>query len=56
MDVLPEFVAVYNDTDHSTTGMALANVGDPNILNIWRMNNIKLRVVKPKFIVDQHIR
>jgi hypothetical protein len=37
--------------------MAPAKIGDSNILEIWRrMNNIKTRVIKPKFSVGQHVR
>jgi hypothetical protein len=37
--------------------MAPAKVGDSDVLKIWwRMNNIKTRVVKPKYNVGQHVR
>jgi hypothetical protein len=37
--------------------MAPAKVGDSDILKIWRrMNNIKTRVVKPKYSVGQYVR
>jgi hypothetical protein len=52
IDVLEKFVDAYNNTIHSTTSMAPAKVGDSDVLKIWRMNNIKTRVVKPKYIVS----
>jgi hypothetical protein len=37
--------------------MAPAKVGVSDILKIWRrMNNIKTRVVKPKYSVGQYVR
>ena len=57
IDVLEKFVDAYNNTVHRTTGMAPAKVGDSDVLKIWRrMNNIKTRVVKPKYSVGQHVR
>jgi hypothetical protein len=58
-DVLPKFVAAYNDTVHGTTGMAPSKVGESDILNIWnkmraRQNKIKTNVAK--FRVVQHVR
>ena len=36
IDVLPKFVKVYNDTVHSTTGMAPSRVTDLDVLTIWK--------------------
>jgi hypothetical protein len=37
--------------------MAPAKVGHSDVLKIWRrMNNIKTRIVKPKYSVGQHVR
>jgi len=48
----------YNDTVHSTTGMATLRVTDSDVLGIWkRMNRGRhIRVVKVKFSVGQHVR
>ena len=60
IDVLPEFVKVYNATVHSTTGIAPGNVRDTDVLTIW--NKIKgkadqaRRLGKLKFRVGQHVR
>ena len=35
IDVLPKFVTAYNDTVHSTTGMATSRVTDSDVLAIW---------------------
>jgi hypothetical protein len=34
--VLQKFVSAYNDTVHSTTGVAATKVNDSNILEIWK--------------------
>jgi hypothetical protein len=51
IDVLRKFVSAYNDTVHSTTGVAPTKVSDSNILEIWKKidgDNIKrVRVVNP---------
>jgi hypothetical protein len=57
IDVPKGFADTYNSTVRSTTAMAPAKACDSNILDIWRRtNNIKTRVVKPKFSVGQHVR
>ena len=59
IDVLHKFVRAYNDTVHTTTGIAPSKVTDSDILNIWkRMNANRLRIpsVKIKFHVGQHVR
>jgi hypothetical protein len=60
IDVLQKFVRAYNDTIHRTTDRAPSEVNDSNVLEIWeKMNrdNIKrVRVVKPKYRVNQHVR
>jgi len=56
-DVLPEFVTAYNDTVHSTTGMASSRVTVLDILAIWkRMSRRRIRVAKFKFTLGQHVR
>ena len=37
VDALPKFIKVYNDTVHSTTGMAPSRVTDSDVLAIWKM-------------------
>ena len=59
IDVLPKFVRAYNDTVHSTTGMAPSRVTDSDVLAIWRRMNRRrrrIRVAKVKFGVGQHVR
>jgi hypothetical protein len=59
IDVLHKFVSTYNDTVHTTTGIAPSKVTDSDILNTWkRMNARRLRIpsVKVKFHVVQHVR
>jgi transposase InsO family protein len=53
IDVLPKFVAAYNDTVHGTTGMAPSKVGESDVLATWnkmrdRQNKIKTAVAKFK--------
>jgi hypothetical protein len=59
IDVLPKFVATYNDTVHGSTVMAPSKVGESDILTIWnkmlaRQNKIKTAVAK--FRLGQHVR
>ena len=57
--VLPGFVRGYNDTVHSTTGMAPSNVTDSNIFAIWdRMlsRHSAIRSAAVRFSVGQHVR
>ena len=58
IDVLPKFVRAYNDTVHSTTGMAPSRVTDSDVLAMWqRMSRRRrIRVAKVKFSVGQHVR
>jgi len=45
IDVLHKFVKAYNDTVHTTTGIAQSKVTDSDILNTWkRMNAKRLRI------------
>jgi hypothetical protein len=36
IDVLPKFVEAYDDTVHTSTGMAPSKVSDKDILAIWK--------------------
>jgi len=58
IDVLPKFVRSYNDSVHSTTGMAPSRVTDSDVLAIWkRMNRRRrIRLAKFKFNVGQQVR
>ena len=58
-DVLPKFVRGFNDTVHSTTGMAPSRVTDSDVVAVWkRMYSRRrlIRVAKVKFSVGQHVR
>jgi len=50
--VLPKFVDAYNDTVHSTTGMAPSKVTDTDVLAIWK----NICNFKAKFSIGQHVR
>ena len=59
IDVLPKYVRAYNDTIHSTTGMAQSRVTVSEVLAKWkRMNRRRrsIRVAKVKLSVGQHVR
>jgi len=54
IDVLPKFVKAYNDTVHTTTGMAPSRVTDADVLAIWRRMEARIqqvRVTTVKFLV-----
>ena len=57
-DVLPQFVQAYNDTVHSTIGMASSKVTDSDVLAVWKkINKIRrVRSVRAKLRVGQHVR
>jgi len=45
MDLLDNFVSGYNDTVHSSTGMAPSLVSDKDVLRIWdRMRKREARI------------
>jgi len=47
----------YNDTVHSTTGMAPSRVTDSDVLAIWERKRRRcIRLAKVKFTVGQHVR
>ena len=60
IDVLPKFVKAYNDTVHSTTGMAPSRVTDSDVLAIWKPMEAAregVRVAKSAtFRVGQYVR
>ena len=59
VDVLPQLVKAYNDTVHSSIGMAPSAVTDEHVLDIWtRMNRkwSRARVGRVRFRVGQHVR
>ena len=57
IDVLPILVRAYNDTVHSTTGMAPSRVTYSDVLAIWKMmSSRRIRVAQVKFSVGQHVR
>ena len=59
IDVLPKFVKAYNDTVHSTTGMAPSRVTDSNVLAVWKIMEEaqgRVRVTKKAtFMVGQDV-
>jgi len=59
VNVLPKIVKSYNNTVHRTIGMAPSQVTESRILEIWkrlREKHSKIRTVRPKFQVGQHVR
>ena len=59
IDVLHKFVKAYNDTVHTTTGIAPSKFTDSGFLNIWKRVNgkrLRIRSVEVKFRVGQHVR
>jgi len=59
IDLLPKFVKAYNDTVHSSKGMAPSRVTDSHILAIWNRINekrLRIRAVRAKFRAGQHVR
>jgi hypothetical protein len=60
--VLPKFVGAYNDTVHSTTGMAPLRVTDADVLAIWRRmqrkknKNVRIAKAPLMFRVGKHVR
>jgi hypothetical protein len=56
---LPKFVEAYNDTVHSTTGMAPSKVSDRDILATWKrlqQREQRIRSARAKHRVGQHVR
>jgi len=59
IDVLPKFVKAYNDTVHTTTGMAMLRVIYADVLAIWRRIDARRQrvgVASAKFRVGQYVR
>ena len=59
IDILPKFVKAYNDTVHTTTGMAPSRVTNAEVIAIWRRMEAKrqrVRVATAKFLVGKHER
>jgi hypothetical protein len=59
VDVLPKFVKAYNNTVHTSIGMAPSEVSDRDILTIWKRMQKKeqrIRRAQAKFRVGQHVR
>jgi len=59
IDVLLKFVKAYNDTVHTTTGMAPSRVTDADYPRIWRRmeaRRLRVQVATAKFRVGQHVR
>ena len=57
IDVFPQFVRAYNDSVHSTIGIAPSKVTNLDVLAVWKKtnNNRHIRSVKAKFRVGQHV-
>ena len=59
VDVLSDFVSGYNATVHGSNGMALANVTDSDILEMWKRmqkSRGKVRDTITRYSVGQHVR
>ena len=58
IDVVPQFVQAFNESVHSTIGMAPSKVTDSDVLAIWKKKNKNrhVRSVRAKFRVGQHVR
>jgi hypothetical protein len=59
IDVLPKFVKAYNDTVHTTTGMAMLRVIYAYVLAIWRRmdaRRLRVGVASAKFRFGQYVR
>jgi transcription initiation factor IIE alpha subunit len=59
LDVLPKFVAEYNDSVHRSIDMSPSQVTESDVLAIWKRLNGKskrIRKVMPKLQVGQHVR
>ena len=58
IDVLSKFVRAYNDTVHSTTGMAPWRETDLDVLAIWKRmsRRRRIRLAEVKFRVGKHVR
>jgi len=55
--IVSKFVRAYNDTLHSTTGMAPSHVTDSDVFAIWKkMEAKRRRVAMVRFSVGQHVR
>jgi transcriptional regulator with PAS, ATPase and Fis domain len=55
----PKFVAAYNDSVHTSTGMAPARVGEKDVLKIFLRAKHRQQGIpnaKPKFTVGQNVR
>ena len=57
IDVLQDFLTAYNNTVHSTTGMAPSKINETNVLEVWRRMNSHQQKQKPiRFSVGQNVR
>jgi len=59
INILWKFVKAYNDSGHSTIGMASARVTDNDVLVIWRRTDAKIqrfRFATAKFHFGRHAR
>jgi len=59
IDVLLNFVKAYNDTVHTTTGMAPSRASDSDVVIKWKRlveKKSSIRVIRLRFRVGQHVR